>query len=289
MTIVKRNPQHALGTVLPVALRLMTIATHGSAMRWNTQATVFRAGKTHLLTWAHEQIHPKFHPEQLVQPLTLSDSYAIVPASQVLAKVSLLPTIPTQWGANAAHLKRVDQLWAQWPEMLRAWFNALFWHEPDRLKGFLTAPASLCHHHARPGGLLEHSLDCVQRVLAQAQGDAVVNRHVLTFVALLHDVGKALEYVTTPDRHPGKLSVRGQLIGHKLSSLEWMATARLQCGIHIPEALAISVYHAIILPDVLGASLLDCDLPHYLVDTEQAQAQARAVTMGQIRLGAFPA
>jgi len=277
MNMVKRNPLHAVGTVLPFALRLLDIATQGGPTQWCTRATVLRGARTIDLTWTHAHANAELQPGQLVQPLALPETYAVVPAFQVLAKASLMATIPQQWGVNANHLERVNHYWSQWPEMLRTWFNALFWREPERLRGFLTAPASLKHHHARPGGLIEHSLDCVDRVLAQAQGDTTVNQHVLSFVALLHDVGKAQEYLSSPSGYGVKLSLRGELIGHKLSCLEWLATARAQCGMTIPENLAMPVYHAITAshaPDYVGLRSPRTPEAFYLSSVDQLSGVA---------------
>ncbi len=277
MNIVKRNPQHAVGTVLPLALRLMDIATKGSPTQWRTQATVLRGAKTIDLTWTHAQANADLQPGQLVQPLTLPETYAIVPACDVLSNASLMATIPQTWGVNADHLERLTQLWSQWPKMLRGWFNALFWYEPERLKGFLTAPASLRHHHAYPGGLLEHSLDCVDRVLAQAQGDTTVNQHVLSFVTLLHDVGKAQEYGPGADGYGAKMSLRGELMGHKLSNLEWLAAARVQSRIAIPDSLAMLVYHAMTAthaPDYVGLRSPRTPEAFYLSSVDQISGMA---------------
>lgn len=71
----------------------------------------------------------------------------------------------------------------------------------DRLEGsdFFEAPASTRHHLARPGGLVEHSINVYRRLralYADEYGESVAQAHeeTIAIVGLLHDVCKANYY-----------------------------------------------------------------------------------------------
>lgn len=180
----------------------------------------------------------------LVRGLTL--------ASVVNPDVNLIDTVSTVWlppasGSGDHVVQSFRRLWGQLSRPMRAWFNALFWHQPGRLERFLMGPASIGFHHARKHGLFIHSVDCVERALRAAQDDPLVDVDVLLMAALLHDLGKADEYVLSKRFNACKLSERGALIGHRLSTLEWMAAARevVQAQDALDEAQVMAVYHAI--------------------------------------------
>ena len=173
-------------------------------------------------------------------------------AAAVDPQVNLIDTAPAYWlppvtGPGSCVVQSFRQLWGQLSPPMRAWFNALFWHQPGRWERFLKGPASIGFHHARKHGLFTHSVDCAMRSLRAAQGDELVNVDVLLMASLLHDLGKADEYVLSKYFNACKLSERGALIGHRLSTLEWMAAAlgTVQVQDAPDEAKVMAVYHAI--------------------------------------------
>ncbi|OZC35343.1 phosphohydrolase [Marinobacter vinifirmus] len=95
----------------------------------------------------------------------------------------------------------------------------------DRLEVFLKAPASKNYHHNEPGGLIAHSLEVAQNVLAMIQvNEPEMPRELreLGFVAgLLHDIGKTYTY----DMH-GKPTAAAKLCDHADLTLEACA-----CGL----------------------------------------------------------
>lgn len=56
---------------------------------------------------------------------------------------------------------------------------------------FVSAPASLNHHHSFPGGLLQHSLECAQHVSRFGQYSEL-QKQLGIVAALFHDIGKIL-------------------------------------------------------------------------------------------------
>lgn len=81
---------------------------------------------------------------------------------------------------------------------------------------FVTRPASLSHHHAHPGGLLSHSLECA--LMCGQLALPWLNRQEaeLTMVAaFLHDLGKVRTY-----RDMQSFSDTGQAVAHQALTLE---------------------------------------------------------------------
>lgn len=86
-------------------------------------------------------------------------------------------------------------------------------------KAFMTAPASINHHHSHPGGLAIHT--CETMNVADRMAALLTEQdHALVMTAcLLHDAGKVFEY-----QCGGRwLSPRGRLLGHEVTLLEILA------------------------------------------------------------------
>lgn len=111
----------------------------------------------------------------------------------------------------------------------------------DRMEAFLNAPASRAHHHAYPGGLLEHSLDVAKNVVAMAQiNEPEMPRTLkeLGFVAgLFHDIGKTYTYDSK-----GKPNSAWHLCSHDALTLEACAFGLAYLDRHAPE-LAVTLRH----------------------------------------------
>ena len=81
---------------------------------------------------------------------------------------------------------------------------------------FVSIPASKRHHHSYPGGLLEHSLECVfiTKQNVDMLDDITINeKEVATVAALFHDIGKA--ETLGQDKH----TFAGQIIDHEAFTL----------------------------------------------------------------------
>lgn len=79
---------------------------------------------------------------------------------------------------------------------------------PDVHAGYWSAPASLSHHHALPGGLAQHSLE-VAVATASVRGLDVWQRDLVMTHALLHDIGKVWAYAE------GRLTDEARRLGHE--------------------------------------------------------------------------
>ena len=81
----------------------------------------------------------------------------------------------------------------------------------DFLRRLMEAPAAKMMHHARAGGLLQHSLSVARICLGIADHYPGLDRQILLVAALLHDIGK-LEEMTGP--LSTDYTVEGNLLGH---------------------------------------------------------------------------
>lgn len=245
-------------------LRLRFSPGHGGA--W-IAATVCGCHGLRDITWWAETGSGLFKAGQLISSLDLNgfskptgrgvddktEVVSVVQLDQVDPDINLLETVPNSWlpvvneGDGIDWVEWFQAFWVNLSRPMRAWFNAVFWHHPRRLHGFMTAPASVKHHHARPHGLFVHSVDCTWRALQCSQADGLVDTDVLVMATLLHDVGKASEYERNHRTQNWRLTDRGALIGHRLTALEWMAAARgVVSREHAPnEQSVLAVYHAI--------------------------------------------
>lgn len=82
---------------------------------------------------------------------------------------------------------------------------------------FVSAPASLYHHHNYPGGLLSHSLECVS--LVERHHEFPFQNYQLGLVAaLFHDIGKILTLTAQMER-----TTLGKSVDHDKLTLEVLA------------------------------------------------------------------
>ncbi len=82
---------------------------------------------------------------------------------------------------------------------------------PAFLREYSRAPAARSNHHARVGGLLEHSLSVAGLANEACKRYPELDRDLLVTAALLHDMGKVWEY----ELRPGfPTSTPGHLLGH---------------------------------------------------------------------------
>lgn len=88
--------------------------------------------------------------------------------------------------------------------------------QPQLWECFIAAPSSCNGHHCEQGGNVRHTLEVVELAIAMAAPfKSFVDDDVLITAALLHDVGKALEYISGHQRVV--MSAEGKLVGHKLN------------------------------------------------------------------------
>jgi 3'-5' exoribonuclease len=106
-------------------------------------------------------------------------------------------------------------------------------------EAFCAAPAAKGMHHARIGGLLEHSVHClrVARALAEIYP---VNKDLLLFGAIFHDVGKTREL--SWEGGGFAYTTEGRLQGHVILGDRIIAAHVAQVP-GFPEELALQLSH----------------------------------------------
>ncbi|CAA9506428.1 MAG: 3'-_5' exoribonuclease Bsu YhaM [uncultured Rubrobacteraceae bacterium] len=114
--------------------------------------------------------------------------------------------------------------------------DASFW------EAFCQAPAAKGMHHARIGGLLEHSVNCMRiaRGLAEIYP---VDRDLLLFGAIFHDVGKVREL--SWDSGGFAYTTEGRLLGHVVLG-ERLVSGYIAMLPGFPEELALRISHLLV-------------------------------------------
>ena len=101
------------------------------------------------------------------------------------------------------------------------------------------SPAARSLHHAYVGGLLEHTLSMVEIARFMAGHYPYVNRNLLITGVLLHDMGKAHEYVTGVSFD---FTDDGRLIGHITRAAIMVELAAAELGTFSEEELRLLVH-----------------------------------------------
>ena len=124
---------------------------------------------------------------------------------------------------------------------LRQLFELMVSDEPF-WEDFCQAPAAKGMHHARIGGLLEHSVNCLRiaRSLAEIYP---VDRDLLLFGAIFHDVGKVRELSWNAGGFA--YTTEGRLLGHVVLG-ERLVSQYVAMLPGFPEELALRLSHLLV-------------------------------------------
>ena len=109
-------------------------------------------------------------------------------------------------------------------------------------EAFCEAPAAKGMHHARVGGLLEHSVSCLRiaRALAEIYP---VDRDLLLFGVIFHDVGKVRELSWGGGGFA--YTTEGRLVGHVVLG-ERLVSSYVAALPGFPEQLALQLSHVLL-------------------------------------------
>jgi 3'-5' exoribonuclease len=107
---------------------------------------------------------------------------------------------------------------------------------------FCEAPAAKGMHHARIGGLLEHSASCL-RIAGELAEVYSVDRDLLLFGAIFHDVGKVREL--SWDAGSFAYTTEGRLLGHVVIG-ERLVASHMSALPGFPEELALRISHVLL-------------------------------------------
>ena len=124
---------------------------------------------------------------------------------------------------------------------LRELFESLVSDE-EFWEAFCEAPAAKGMHHARVGGLLEHSASCLR--IADGLAEIYpVDRDLLLFGAIFHDVGKVREL--SWDAGSFAYTKEGRLLGHVVLG-ERLVASHVAALPGFPEELALRISHLLL-------------------------------------------
>lgn len=147
--------------------------------------------------------------------------------------VCALDLVTPSWVVNQDVADRLCEIWASLAPPYRELINAVM-EDPAVLQGFLKAPGSIRHHDAVSGGCAEHSLKVARMAIAIADLTPTINRDMLITGAILHDIGKCIEY---RENNHGRWSMSrfGKRVGHKVGGALLVSAAAKRCNILQPE------------------------------------------------------
>ena len=158
--------------------------------------------------------------------------------------VSLMEFVPEYQEAMRAsemrHAELLGIVGAVKDEGLRALVQA-FLQDPGLREGWLTAPAAKKLHHARLGGLLEHTVSLCKLVEMVCPHYPDLRKDLLLAGAVLHDVGKIKELSSpwAPD-----YTTEGRLLGHVMIGVEMIEERLPQYS--LPEQQAMELKHMVL-------------------------------------------
>lgn len=109
-------------------------------------------------------------------------------------------------------------------------------------QAFCSAPAAKSMHHARIGGLLEHSVQCL-RIARSLAGMYPVDRDLLFFGAIFHDIGKVEEL--SWGRGGFSYTTEGRLQGHVVLG-DRMVSRYISQIPYFPKDLALHISHILL-------------------------------------------
>lgn len=178
---------------------------------------------------AHEYrgtLQVKLDRLRLLRPEEVSEE-DYLPTSEKDRQVLAEEVLEAGRGFEDAHLGRLFELMVS---------DEAFW------EAFCEAPAAKGMHHARVGGLLEHSVSCLRiaRALAEIYP---VERDLFLFGAIFHDVGKVREL--SWDSGGFAYTTEGRLIGHVVLG-ERLVASYVSALPGFPEELALRLSHLLL-------------------------------------------
>jgi len=117
-----------------------------------------------------------------------------------------------------------------------------FWDDKEFFESYLYASAGKVWHHSYIGGLAEHSVNVTEICLSLSRRYEFVDKDLLIFGGLFHDMGKIQQYEITSFID---FSDEGRLVGH-ISSADSKIVERASTIDSFPESLLLKLRHLIL-------------------------------------------
>ncbi len=183
-----------------------------------------------------EYVHVEGHTHEYRGMLQVKVERMKILARDEVEEEDYLPATERDRKALAAELVEAGRTMEN--AHLRELFDRMVADE-ELWEAFCTAPAAKGMHHARIGGLLEHSVHClrVARTLAEIYP---VDKDLLLFGAIFHDVGKTREL--SWEGGSFAYTTEGRLLSHVVLGDRIVAAHAAQVP-DFPEELALQLSH----------------------------------------------
>ena len=178
----------------------------------------------------------------------------LIKHEQPNSSVNLFNLLPHDWVKDRALVLRALVVFNSISKQHQLLFNSIFW-DAERFKRFCICPSSMSGHHSSFNGNLRHTIEVAEIMIRLFNESSFVNFDLGILAALLHDAGKADEYISSKNGHC-YLSERGKLLGHKFTSVEWIVAASSKWNIQLPTDHYVGLLHILSAapnaPDWLG-------------------------------------
>lgn len=216
------------------------------------EAYFFHGDISFRVNWTASQCDPRLKPNTLVVIHGLSqhpDKPHVFRASQVevlkqpVPELNLFHTVPTDWVNDRDLIRRAVWLIEALPSEYRHFFNAVMWDQ-NRFLRYCVWPSSKVNHHNYMNGNLIHSVDVAHNVFQACLSRPTASPALGILAALLHDAGKADEYIPVGNGK-FKLSPQGTLLGHKNTVTQWISQAKVLWNIPLRENDYMALQHCL--------------------------------------------
>jgi len=238
--------------LLPTVFRLIDLEVERNGEVYHCSATLYHRQATLSVSWSASVVSPGVEVGALVRPdfpiVMRSETGAVIIQGLSVPQeperdLNLFDTVrPERWDEPRL-IERARDLIDELPSAYRHLFNAIFW-DFRRFARFCVNPASLSNHHAHRGGLLLHTVEAAEIALMLCERSKHANRGLVLLAVLLHDAGKADEYLPSGNG-TWTLTDRGRLIGHGCTVTEWIAVAAANCGIDLQQKEYQALIHVL--------------------------------------------
>lgn len=151
----------------------------------------------------------------------------LTPAHAVSPEICGLDLATPSWVVNQEAADKLSAIWSTLAPQYRELINAVL-ADTDILRGFLMAPGSLRHHDAETGGCLAHTIRVATMAMAISDLSPELNRDLLVTGAIVHDIGKSIEYSQNQYGRWG-MTRFGKQVGHKVGGALLISAAAKQC------------------------------------------------------------
>lgn len=233
VTDTVRHDQLALAPIM----RIQSIVAKPvpGKLKTSVTAVLFHESVSLCVTWTTDHHDHRLHSGSVVEirraKRDLNDGKGALIIDRLVLReqpdtvTNLFKTIPHSWVADRVLVNMAINFWERLPRPLAFLLNAVFW-EGGRFQRYVRCPSSLNGHHNRVCGNFEHSVDVVRRALRMAEECSDHELSLLIFGGLMHDAGKADEYDPSSKAPYYRFSLRGSLVGHHQTLIEWLAVAQ---------------------------------------------------------------